>query len=513
MGQRIINGKLPHFRPVRKRSNYYRVMLLLSLILTGIWVLLSYERGQIKPAFHPTPTPTRLAESYILEAQAYFAAGRLDDPSNNFVRTPLPPGEVLPSPTPEDPDATPVPPTPIPEVNDALEAYQKALEIEPENAQAWAELARIRAYSSQMLSNDTLRLERLKEALEAATRAVELAPDDSMVHAIRAFVLDWYAFNPLVSPEENELLLGEANNEALRAYQLDPNNALALAYYAEILADQQKWVQAEQYARQAVERDPNSMDTHRVLGYVFETIGAYNSAIEQYRAAAAINPNLTFLYIRIGRNYREGIQNPELALEYFDRAAKINEQLGVQNPVPYIEIARTYTQEGQFFAAAVNAQKALSLDQSTAATYAQLGSIFIRARNYEGAVPLLRCAIIGCTAEENEAALEAVGMNLDGVPVAPLELSNKTVGYYYIDYGNVLAFLSRPNQNYCVEGPDGTPNALEILDRVRQKYSDDSIMMSIIEDSEGICRRLASGGRASGTATPTAEAESSAPDM
>ncbi|NLG71291.1 MAG: hypothetical protein GX495_04480, partial [Chloroflexi bacterium] len=66
MGQRIINGKLPHFRPVRKRSNYYRVMLLLSLILTGIWVLLSYERGQIKPAFHPTPTPTRLAESYIL---------------------------------------------------------------------------------------------------------------------------------------------------------------------------------------------------------------------------------------------------------------------------------------------------------------------------------------------------------------------------------------------------------------------------------------------------------------
>src|SRR5690606_23764240 len=119
------------------------------------------------------------------------------------------------------------------------------------------------------------------------------------------------------------------NNEALRAYQLDPNNALALAYYAEILADQQKWVQAEQYARQAVERDPNSMDTHRVLGYVFETIGAYNSAIEQYRAAAAINPNLTFLYIRIGRNYREGIQNPELALEYFDRAAKINEQLGV----------------------------------------------------------------------------------------------------------------------------------------------------------------------------------------
>ena len=51
-------------------------------------------------------------------------------------------------------------------------------------------------------------------------------------------------------------LLSEAELEASRAIQLDPDNVLGLAFYAEILADQQKYLQAEKYASQAVERDP-----------------------------------------------------------------------------------------------------------------------------------------------------------------------------------------------------------------------------------------------------------------
>ena len=120
------------------------------------------------------------------------------------------------------------------------------------NASAWAELARIQTYSSNMLRNDTERLVRLEEAKASADRAVELAPDDSTVRAIRAFVLDWYAFNPLVTAEQRQDLLVEAEREASRAFQIDPENALALAYYAEILADEQKWTQAEKYAAQAV---------------------------------------------------------------------------------------------------------------------------------------------------------------------------------------------------------------------------------------------------------------------
>jgi tetratricopeptide (TPR) repeat protein len=424
--------------------------------------MLGLRRGEIGSPFDPTPTPTRVSESYFLEARAYFDAGKLDDPSN----------------------ATPGPG--VPTVNDSIDAYQAALGGDPLNASAWAELARIQTHSSSMLRNDTEKLKRLNEAKASADRAVELAPDDSTIRAIRAFVLDWLAYNPLVSAEQSTDLLVEAEREASRAFQLDPQNALALAYYAEILADQQKWAQAEKYAAQAVAQDPESMDTHRVYGYVLETLGKYNSAIQQYQEAARINPNMTSLYVRIGQNFREGIRNPERALEYFDRAAKINQGLGVQNPNPYIEIARTYTQMGQFFAAMINAEKALELDPRNANTYGQLGIIFRRARNYEGAMSLLQCAVDGCTASENE---------MGKVDVEGLPLTSVTVAYYYVEYGTNLAFLSRTTENYC-------PTALEALSEVRRAYPDDPSLIGIVEDSEGICRRLQGGQVAVPTITP-----------
>ena len=347
-------------------------------------------------------------------------------------------------------------------------------------------MARIQSYSSSLMRNDTERRERLEDARNSANTAVELDPDNSTYRAIRAFVLDWLAYNPTISYDESQSLLLEAEREASRAFQLDPENALALAYYAEILADQQRWLQAEKYAAQAVELDPTSMDTHRVYGYVLETLAQYNSAIQQYQEAARINPNMTFLYIRIGQNYREGIRNPDRALEYFDRAANIDAQLGVQNPIPYIEIAKTYTQQGQFFAAGINAEKALNFDPTNAHTYGQLGLIYRRARNYEGANLLLKCAVTGCTAEENEMG----GVDVEGLPMTSL-----SVAYYYVEYGTNLAFLSRPNENYCSE-------AMSVLAQVRAERGDDALLMGIVEDSEGICRRLAGSYTPEPTTTP-----------
>jgi tetratricopeptide (TPR) repeat protein len=457
-----LSGKRPTFHQERQGTSFYRIILLLGLIIAGIWVMMMIRRDQIISPFVPTPTPTRVAESYFQEAQAYFDSGKLDDPSN----------------------ATPGPN--IPKINDAIDAFKAALAEDPKNASAWGELARIQTYSSNMLRNDTERLARLEEARASAGKAVELAPDDSTVRAILAFVLDWYAFNPLVTSKQRQDLLVQAEREASRAFQIDPENALALAYYAEILADEQKWTQAEKYAAQAVALNGELMDTHRVYAYVLETLGKYNSAIQQYQEAVRINPNLTFLYVRIGQNFREGIRNPDRALDYFDRAAKINQILGVQNPLPYIEIARTYTQIGQFFAASINAEKALNMDPTSAQTYGQLGIIFRRARNYEGAMSLLQCAVVGCTAAENE---------MGKVDVPGLPLSSITVAYYYVEYGTNLAFLSRPNENYC-------PQAREVLGKVREAYPDDVTLMGIADDSEGICKRLDAGQAPVPTITP-----------
>lgn len=454
---RNLVGKKPTFSQKDNSSGSLRILLYLVLIVFGLLIVSLRQRGVVEPMFQPTPVPTRTAASFLEEARTHFAAGRIDDP---------------------DPSRL-----------DAIEAYQQAIELDPQNAAIQAELARIMTYSSSLLPTIEQRRERLQAARQYIDQATELNPDDSNIYAIRTFVYDWYA-NPLISGDEAEDLLQEARNSAARALQLDPNNGLALAFYAEVLVDQQEWTQADEYVKQAVELDPDLMDAHRVRGYVQESLGYYNTAIEEYLKAAAINPNLTFLYISIGLNYRS-LKVYNRALEYFEKAVNINEGLGVNDPLPYIEIAKTYAQQGEFFIASRNAEKALSFNPTSANTYGQLGSIYVQARNYEGALPILACAVEGCTINIAPEELTDLEDNTlmscptsgclvpDGeygqITVEPLPLSSLTVAYYYIRYGSVLAAL------------DICEQAIPILNQVGQAYPDDTVIQSIIRENYAIC--------------------------
>lgn len=455
---REIGERRPLFRPEKRRSNPYRVLLWMLLIGGGIWMFLGLQQHTIEPLFLPTPTPTRTANSFTLEGESDFLAGDLDG---------------------------------------AIAAYQEALRLDPSSAHNWAELARIQTYSSSLLSTDQERFQRMQDALDSIDRGTEISPDDVYVIAIRALVLDWYAASTLLTPVERQSTLNDAEREAARAYNLDLNNALALAYYSEILVDQQKWSQAQDYIEQAAEIGGEIMDVHRVYGYVWESQGQYRAAIDEYTKASQIYPNLTFLYIYIGRNFRE-LQVHNRALENFERAASINAQLGIEDPVPYIEIAKTYVRDGEFFVAALNAKKALEFNPFNANTYGQLGDIYTRSRNYEGALPVLKCAVRGCSAAENQVAEEVLGEG-NGVAVENLPLTSGTVAFYYLRYGSVLAALSRPNQNYC-------PEALDVLNEVRRTYPEDPIFNSIIDENVAICNLVGREVNAE-EATPASTAE------
>src|SRR5512138_297901 len=371
-----VNPRRPLFNR-KPQTNIYRMFLWVILLLGGVWTLQRLDRGEIKSPFAPTPLPTRSIESYLLEGDADFKAGKLD-------------ASIL--------------------------SYQEALELNPNVAETWWRLSRIQTYSSAFLITNDDKKKRLQEALASADKAVALASEDSTAHAIRALTLDWNANSNFYSDKEVQDFLAQADQEALTAQQKDPSNTLALAYYAEILIDEQKWNVAELIIKQALERPDASqwMDVYRVNAYVLETLGQYNLAIAEYEKAAAIEPNFTFLYIRIGANYRtlaaetasqrgEEAARPtyEQSLEYFAKAANINEQIGVQDPGPYLSISRTYSQLGDFFAAALNVKKALSFEPTNPDIYGQLGVVYFRSRNYEGSIYSLKCAIYGCSGEDS----------------------------------------------------------------------------------------------------------------
>lgn len=452
----------------RDEMSVYRMFFFVVLILAGIWLIRSVQQGDVKPLFLPTPTPTRFAESYTLEDDAHFTAGQLTA---------------------------------------AIEAYREAAAVDPNNADVWAQLSRVQTYSTALIVQREAILTRLDEAIDSAEKAVEANPDSSDAHAVLAFALNWKA-SYTSDDREQQALLQRSEQEAVRAIQLDNTNVLAQAFYAEVLVDQQKWTQAQQIIRQAVEADPSLMDVHRVNAYVLESLGEYALAIEAYDRAIAITPNLTFLYLRAGAGYRrlafespnEDVQRQlfEKSLEYFAQTARINQQLGVKDPAPYISIARTYSQMGEFFIAIRNIQRAIEYEPANPVLYGELGVLYHKNRNYETGILALGCAIKGCSGEASCDGRGGCGPNDVEAEVIGLPLDASTV-YYYDVYASELAALSTPKVNYC-------PQALEIAAIVEaSQYIQDPNIAADMAVVRTICA-FSSGTTSTGSSpTPTSE--------
>jgi len=446
----LVPEKRPIFLKRRFQDNPYRIVIWIVIAIGFAFILKGISNKTITPLFLPTGTPTRTINSYTQEGETQFAAGNLPA---------------------------------------AITAYQKAVQVDPTNAAIWAELARIQTYSTTLLTTDAERYQRLQEAMISINQAVKLTPDDSSVHAIRAFVLDWTA-NPSYVGENWQNMLSQAEQEAVKAIQIDNTNTLALAFYAEILTDQQNLVQADTYIKQAVDRFPNSMDVRRINAYVEESSRNYTTAIEEYQKAIAIAPNLTFLYQYVGANYRtlaskEGLSAAEAAplydqaLSYFAKAVAIDTQQGIQDPIPYLSIAKTYSQMGEFFSAALNVRKALTFNATSPDIYGQLGIVYFKSRNYEGSIPALKCAVEGCTAAEACDVRRCDATTDPMVAITGMPLSPNTVVYYYT-YGSVLSAMHTRTADYCGK-------AMTILEEVRKAYSTDTTIMPIVEQGENIC--------------------------
>jgi len=447
------NGKRNLFSKNPNKLVPLRVFLLLVMILAGLFVIRALNTGQIQPMAVTTPTPTRTFNSYAQEGETHFSAGNLEK---------------------------------------AIEAYRSAVNISPNDPDLRAELARIQVFSTSQLTVDAEKKTRLDEALATIDEGLKTSPQSSQLHAVKAFALDWYGNSSIAGENCMEYLI-KGEQSAVEALQYDNQNALDMAYYAELLEKKKKWTQANTVISQALVTDDTLMDVHRVNGYVQESLSNYSQAITEYERAIEITPNMNFLYISLGANYRKlaTLSSTDverdyyygLALEAFAKAVNINDQLGVNDPIPLISIANTYVQQGEFFAAARNVLKALQFRPNDPTVYGTLGVVYYKARNYEGSILPLRCAVRGCTAEESclvrNRGAECDANEVPDIVISALPLSTTTAIYYYI-YGSVLAGLHQTSNGYCEE-------AMQVFDEITAGFGGDETIMSIVREGVAIC--------------------------
>ena len=354
-------------RRPKKRTNPWRVILL--LILIGIAL---YFNQVVVPAtpplFVPTPTVTRSQESFVNEAEQYFAQGKLSQ---------------------------------------AITSYENAIASDPNNPANFVTLARIQVFSGEY-----------EDAVTNAKNALLKNPDNPLAHAVYGWALSF----------TGDYLSAEA--EIKKALELDPNSALAHAYYAELLINQgdvEDLEQAIEQSRIARDLDPNLLEVHRARGLVLLSTGEENipEAINEFKAAIAINDKIADIHLNLGYAYRLQGEN-DLAVEELLTAYALNPN----DSAALTEASLAYANEGQYGKAAQHAEQAVSVDPSNPKLHGNLGVMYYRNQEFGKAIPELELAVRG-------------GTTADGVAVQGMPLDYGTSAQFYWFLGFALAKNNR----------------------------------------------------------------------
>jgi tetratricopeptide (TPR) repeat protein len=351
----------------RTRPNWFRIILLSLLVLGGAYVDRFIVPNQ-QPLGVPTATATRPPESYITEAEDLFNHGKLLQ---------------------------------------AVEAYQQAIAVSPDNPSVYIALARVQVFAGQY-----------KDAQTSAENALLLNNNNSMAHAVRAWTLDFQGKNL------------EAKDAIQTALTIDDKNARAHAYYVEILVDSGAFEdldKAVEASRVAQALAPDTLETHRARGIILEATQNYEEAVREFQEAIKINPNISDLHLRLGLNYLNlGIG--EQAVAEFTRA----NALSPSDPLPDYYTSRTFLNTGEFVKALQYAETAVTDSPENPRYRGNLGVMYYHNLYWADAVKQLSLVVNGGLTDD--------GQRIEAINLIP---NNARIAEYYYTYGFALARLNR----------------------------------------------------------------------
>ena len=191
----------------------------------------------------------------------------------------------------------------IEDINKSIEYFQKAIEIDPGYARAYAGLADsyvvIPSYSNNR-SNEAF-----PKARAAATKALEIDNSLADAHATLADVL--YEF---------EWKFEESEREFKRAIELDPNYATAHHWYAEFLLAMGRRDEALAEIKRAQECDPLSLIINSMIGITHMLRGEYGEAEAQLKKTIEMDPNFARAHMFLAELYEEQGRFEEAIDEY-----------------------------------------------------------------------------------------------------------------------------------------------------------------------------------------------------
>jgi tetratricopeptide (TPR) repeat protein len=210
----------------------------------------------------------------------------------------------------------------------AVEFFQQVIAIDPGFAPAYAGLADAYAYMS-IPTYQGMPWDKAQALMRpAALKALALDPDLAEAHAAMGVV------------HSRDRKWADAQHEFEQALALNPSlSQVYTAYSIFTLRPLRKFDKAEQLVRLALHNDPLSLDVWRELGDLQFTAGRYDEAIGLLERVRAVDPELPFADLSLGRALVFRGRTDEALAIYDAMAAQ-------QHPVPHYR-AYAYVRAGR----------------------------------------------------------------------------------------------------------------------------------------------------------------------
>jgi tetratricopeptide (TPR) repeat protein len=231
---------------------------------------------------------------------------------------------------------------------EAVNAYNNAISLNPENAGAWAGKAVALGYLS--LSNKNINA--YNDSLNAYDRAIELYYNDTKNHASDANA--WYNLGLILKDRVIAMQSGENLG-------INSDGQMRMQYLEESL---------NAYDR-ATEINPKFVAALRGKGNVLYILGRYNDSLDAYNAAIETDPKYALAWYNKGLalydmgRYNEAVQAYDTAIEIGPEYADI-----------WYNKGKALAGEGNYNGAADCYDKAIKLDPSLAAAWYYKGKAF-----------------------------------------------------------------------------------------------------------------------------------------
>lgn len=198
------------------------------------------------------------------------------------------------------------------DLHKGIEAYQQAIDKDPNFALAYAGLARAYALLGQVPYDDMPPADAKPKARQAAEHALQLDPQLGEAHSVLANVSFSYDWD-----------FAAAEHEFQRAFALNPNDATAHLWYSHYNMMRNHLPVALQENSRTLDLDPVSPLFNTVRAEIYYNSRQYDLAIDQARRTIEQYPTYWLTYIWLGSAYREKKMYAE-ALQQFSDARKLS---------------------------------------------------------------------------------------------------------------------------------------------------------------------------------------------